>query len=87
MYEFIQSEGDREEIIAHLRKQVPFIKFHTTRDKVIVLSDVDDTLFQSSALMGGPKYVRFVVTHCALRNNARPHICFVLRLWLFVRVA
>ena len=56
VYDFIQNEHDRKEVLYHLVAQVPDIKFATKRDSVIVLSDVDDTLFQSSALMGGPKY-------------------------------
>lgn len=54
-YDFIVDPADRDEVIAHLRAQVPRIRIPTKRDSIIVLSDVDDTLFQSSALMGGPK--------------------------------
>ena len=55
VYEFLQP-ADRQEVLDHLKAQVPLIKMSSPRDSIIVLSDVDDTLFQSSALMGGPKY-------------------------------
>lgn len=56
VYDYILNKEHREQVLAHLKEQVPKIRLATSRDRLIVLSDVDDTMFQSSALMGGPKY-------------------------------